>query len=247
METSKRGPVTEASGRNRDARGMTLPRALCGRPVQDNTMQRDVGDRAFPIWLLGDSNPKNWQEILVTPLDPRHPARHSIWTPVLDVAQDRVFRAKRARIDTSSLYIRNAIEDPGKKPAENTTDWPAELQNEIDELRRLLIQHRPALLLSFGSFAFEFARRALKQPPNRPFGHWGAVTLGDEFRRRIAKFCPSVTNALPLLHTSVSRGRFVESHDYFSGKQGGNCFEYAGNEIADKLLQHHGELQVWIE
>jgi hypothetical protein len=42
-----------------------------------------VGDPDFPIWLLGDSNPKGWQSVLETPLDPRHPARHNIWTPVL--------------------------------------------------------------------------------------------------------------------------------------------------------------------
>ncbi|MBK8048508.1 MAG: hypothetical protein IPK16_16155 [Anaerolineales bacterium] len=68
-------------------------------------MNRDVGDKTCPIWLLGDSNPSNWQDVLVTPLDPRHPARHSIWTPVLDVMQDRVFRKQRLRIDTSSIYI----------------------------------------------------------------------------------------------------------------------------------------------
>lgn len=37
-------------------------------------MKPQVGDPDFPIWLLGDSNPKGWQSVLETPLDPRHPA-----------------------------------------------------------------------------------------------------------------------------------------------------------------------------
>lgn len=55
-------------------------------------MKKDIENKAFNIWLLGDSNPKNWDSILETPLDPRHPARHSIWTPVIDVIQDQAFR-----------------------------------------------------------------------------------------------------------------------------------------------------------
>lgn len=74
-------------------------------------MDRETGDPHFPIWLLGDSNPRNWENHLKTPLDPRHPARHNIWTPILDEIQDRLFRRLRMRLDTSKMYIRNAIED----------------------------------------------------------------------------------------------------------------------------------------
>jgi hypothetical protein len=51
-------------------------------------MAADVGNKNFPIWLLGDSNPERWQGELKTPFDPRHPVRHNIWTSILDVIQD---------------------------------------------------------------------------------------------------------------------------------------------------------------
>ena len=210
-------------------------------------MQIDVGDKGFAIWLLGDSNPGNWQDVLVTPLDPRHPARHNIWTPVLDVIQDSVFRKHRSRVDTSAIYIRNAIEDPTNRPPDNTLSWNAGLEQKVEGLRQLIYQYRPILLLCFGAFSFEFARRALMQKPEQPFGYWGAKTLGEEFRQRIDNFDSKAINALPLLHTSISRGRFIESHNYFCEQEGGNYFEFAGNRIADKLLQYRGELRIWID
>lgn len=81
------------------------------KPYIGAIMKKEVGSRNSDIWLLGDSNPKNWQKVLKTPLDPRHPARHNIWTPVLEVIQDRVFRTCRCRVDTSQIYVRNAVED----------------------------------------------------------------------------------------------------------------------------------------
>lgn len=121
------------------------------------------------------------------------------------------------------------------------------LEQEIVQLRQSVYEYRPILLLCFGAFSFEFARRALEQKPEYSFGSWGAKTLREEFRRRISEFSPKVINALPLLHTSISRGRFIESHNYFSQGKGGNYFEFVGNHIADKLLQYQDELQIWIE
>lgn len=209
-------------------------------------MEKEVGNKDYAIWLLGDSNPKNWQDILVTPLDPIHPARHSIWTSVLDVIQDRVFRLCRTRVDTSSIYIRNAIEDPNRKPTSNTVVWKEDMVLSIDELSDLLTQHHPILLVCFGAFSFEFARRALKQEPKQAFGNWGAESLGIQFRQRISEFEPKSINVLPLLHTSISRGKFIESHNYFSGQKGGNYFEFVGNAIADKLIQYKSDFHIWI-
>jgi hypothetical protein len=210
-------------------------------------MEKEVGNKIFGIWLLGDSNPNNWQDILVTPFDPRHPARHSIWTPVLDVIQDRVFRVCKSRVDTTSLYIRNAIEDPNSRPSKNAIDWNKELNREVEDLSELLYQHRPTLLLCFGAFSFEFARRALKEEPKQKSNNWGAKTLGEQFKQRMNEFEPTKINAIPLLHTSISRGRFIESHNYFSGQDGGNYFEFVGNSIADKLIQYQTDLPIWIE
>jgi hypothetical protein len=47
-------------------------------------------ERARKIWLLGHSYPEAWVHVLNEPLDPRHPTRHNIWTPVLDRLQERV-------------------------------------------------------------------------------------------------------------------------------------------------------------
>ncbi len=210
-------------------------------------MKSEVGNKNFPIWLLGDSNPKNWQDILVSPLDSRHPARHSIWTPVLDVIQDNVFRKNQSRVETSSIYIRNAIENPVNKPLNNNPNWSSGLEQVIEEFRQLLYQHRPIIVFCFGAFSFEFIRRALNQNPQYPFGYWGAKNLGAEFRQRIDRFDPNTINALPLLHTSISRGRFIESHNYFTQLEGGNYFEFVGNQIADKLLAYNQRLKIWIE
>ena len=86
-------------------------------------MMREVGSRDFDVSLLGDSNPRGWQNALKTPLDPRHPARHSIWTSVLEVIQDRVYRESRQRVDTVSIYIRNAVGDPDDKPDSRRIVW----------------------------------------------------------------------------------------------------------------------------
>jgi len=208
-------------------------------------MNRSVGDLDSTLWLLGDSNPKNWENDLTSPLDPRHPIRHNIWTSVLDVIQDRVYRENRSRVDTSSLYIRNAIADPAFKPKPHDLAWNASVQADLVELRQLLGEHKPVVLVCFGAFAFEFARRALNQTPARNYGLWGAKELGVEFKRRIEAFNPQTTNALPLLHRSISGGRFLSSHDYFCEK-GANYFDVVGENIAAKLIAYRQQLRIWI-
>jgi hypothetical protein len=210
-------------------------------------MEREVGNRSFPIWLLGDSNPEQWQTSLLTPLDPRHPVRHNIWTPLLDTIQDTVFRANKSRVETKSLYIRNAVGNPRLKPNVATVEWSRALELEVSTFREMIRAYSPKLLLCFGAFAFEFARRALGQEPKRKYGYWGARRLGEEFRQRIGQFDPNVVNVLPLLHRSISGGKFIQSHNYFCDDEGANYFEVVGNSIADKLLQHRAALLIWVE
>ena len=210
-------------------------------------MKREVGDRNSEIWLLGDSNPKNWQTVLETPFDPRHPARHSIWTPVLEVIQDRVFRESQSRVDTSSIYIRNAIEDPAEKPRSSGVEWETIVEKELKEFQKVVREYQPRMLFSFGAFAFEFARRAFGEEPEHSHNYWGAKRLGREFEQRIAQFDLNAMNLLPLLHVSIARGRFIQSHEYFSGQEGGNYFEFVGNRIAQRLMEHSDRLKVWIE
>lgn len=210
-------------------------------------MKKETGDRNSEIWLLGDSNPKNWQAILETPFDPRHPARHSVWTPVLEAIQDRVFRECRSRADTSSIYVRNAIEDPANKPSSRNIEWGIGVEKEVQEFQEIVREHSPKILLSFGAFSFEFARRALDQEPKRSYSYWGARGLGHEFRQRIGQFDLNATNLLPLLHVSIARGRFIQSHEYFCDQRGANYFEFVGNHIAQRLIEHRDKLRVWIE
>ena len=210
-------------------------------------MKKEVGNRSSEIWLLGDSNPRNWQDVLETPFDPRHPARHSIWTPVLDVIQDRVFRECRKRVDASPLYVRNAVEDPANKPPSQNIEWGMNVQNEVREFQEMVREHHPIILFSFGAFSFEFARRALTEKPRRGYGYWEAKRLGEQFKQRIGQFDLSATNLLPLLHVSIARGRFIQSHEYFCGQKGANYFEFVGNQVAQKLIEYQEELKVWIE
>jgi hypothetical protein len=210
-------------------------------------MMKETGDRNSEIWLLGDSNPKKWQAILETPFDPRHPARHSIWTPVLEAIQDRVFRECRSRVDTSLMYVRNAIENPDGKPSSRNIDWGIGVEKEVQEFQDIVRKHSPKILLSFGAFSFEFARRALDQEPKRSYGYWGSRRLGHEFRQRISRFDLNATNLLPLLHVSIARGRFIQSHEYFCDQRGANYFEFVGNHIAQGLIEHRNEMRVWIE
>ena len=215
--------------------------------ASEEVLKKEAGDKDSEIWLLGDSNPKNWQAVLETPLDPRHPARHSIWTPVLEVIQDRVFREYRSRVDTSSIYVRNAIEDPAGKPRSSSIEWETVLEKEIRGFQEEVREHRPRMLFSFGAFAFEFARRVLGEEPRRSYSYWGARRLGHEFRQRVDQFDLSVTNLLPLLHVSIARGRFIQSHEHYCNQERGNYFEFVGNRIAQKLIEHRDKLRVWIE
>ncbi len=209
-------------------------------------MIKDIGDKSFDIWLLGDSNPKNWESVLDSPFDPRHPARHSIWTPVIDVIQDTVFREKHIRVDTRQLYIRNAIENPDYKPKSNINDWSQIVNTEIYLLQDLISEYKPKIVFSFGAFAFEFGRRVLGDDPNRRYGYWGSKKLGSEFRLRIDHFDTTKTNLIPLLHVSIARGKFIQSHNYFCDKEGSNYFDYVGSTIASRFLGNEGNLDIWI-
>lgn len=214
------------------------------------SMNRDSGDKSSPFWLLGDSNPTRWEEKLNDPLDSRHPARHNILTPILDGVQDAVYRACRLRIDSRKLYIRNAIASAAVKPSGQDQAWDARVQNEVEVLATLLALHRPPILLTFGSFSYEFARRASGHNPGHPHRYWSSDRLGEAFRSAIEQFDPDGLNIIPLLHTTIARGRFLESHAYFTGVSDANYFEFVSEELAKRLIQHIDNpsfLRLWIE
>jgi hypothetical protein len=57
----------------------------------------------------------------------------------------------------------------------------------------------------------------------------------------------NTTNILPLLHATIARGKFIQSHNYFCDQEGGNYFDFVGNHIAETLLLHRAALNIWIE
>jgi len=219
-------------------------------------MEREVGNPRFPIWLLGDSNPKNWADKLTAPLDPRHPARHNIWTSVLDVIQDSVFRKARLRVDTSELFIRNAIEEPDQKPKSVKGEWSVENKKEVDDYGNLINEYKPRIIISFGSFSWEFLKRsAIKaaldgdlENSNGSSNNSQSKDLAQIFWKSIEEFDPGKVNLLPLLHVSIARIHFLEAHaNYCHDNKEGNYFEEVGEAIAIKLLQYKNDLNIWIE
>lgn len=198
-------------------------------------MRDFAGDPKFPIWLIGNSPPKNWVDKLDTPLDPRHSARHSIWTSVADPMQDRLYRQRKLRLDTSRLYIRNA---------KLSLSEDAQLSQE--RLRKLLDKHRPNLVLTFGADAFMTALFASGETAQKPYKT--TKLLGEQFRGRIEKYDERKINIIPLLHVSIARGRFLEGHRDFVGVYGqspANYFDYVGRRLADLLLAKLRDKPVW--
>ena len=201
----------------------------------------------FPVWLIADTPPSRWKDRLASPLDPRHPARHSIWTSVENYLQRRCYRRHKLRFDTSRLYIRNALVDTEAKPRANELRWGAGVPEGVKSLRGDIDHHRPRLVLTLGAFSFEFVRRTKNHEAHQPYGHWSTTRLGYEFRHRLSNWTGADCNTLPLLHASIARGRFLEAHAYYVGDQDpdGNYFQHVGEQLADLLLERFVGADVW--
>lgn len=210
-------------------------------------MLRETGERTFPIWLLGDSNPLQWQDHLDNPLDAKHPIRHNIWTSILDVVQETVYQDSGIRLRTSTIFTRNAVQFSKDKPARSAKEWQPQTVSELAGLADLVRTNAPVLLITFGAFSFEFARRATNKTEKFHYGHWDTEALGCAFCNACDEFMPSATNVLPLLHRSIAGGHFLKSHEQFTqGKCCGNYFTFAGRKIAGILLKHFKSKDVWL-
>lgn len=207
-------------------------------------MIRETGEKSFPIWLLGDSEPKRWQDKLYTPFDPRHPIRHNIWTSILDLIQKELYLRSRIRLDSDRIFIRNAVADPINKPEPNLIDWSSkdELLKEIQYYRTISEKYQPKLILSFGAFSFEFGRRALEKPHEHAYNYWGAKNLGDAFRTRISS--NNIPNLIPLMHRVIAGGQFPNAHRFYLGKNEKdpipNYFEYVAQKLTDIIQNIEG-------
>lgn len=195
-------------------------------------MKRESGERTYPIWLL---------------VNPKHPAVcHNIWTPVLAQIQDKVYRELHARIDTSNIYIRNAVDDCGIVP--NTLNWwAAEVASEIESFRQIVLKCRPKILISFGAFPFEFVRRVYGIKPEKGPKSWSNYNLGAEFRRSIENFDINNTNTIPLLRRVFAGGKNTEDENSSCLNDGESYFHYAGTKLAEKIIENKDRLNIWIE
>ncbi|EHQ88846.1 hypothetical protein [Desulfosporosinus youngiae] len=187
----------------------------------------ESGEKSNPIWLV---------------FNPKHPAvRHYIWTPVLVVIQDKVYRELRTRIDTSKIYTRNAVDDSRIVP--NTRNWwDNQVAEEIKELRNLALEYRPRILISFGAFPFEFLRRVYKLKPEKGPKFWGTANLGNEFGKSMENFDVGKTNIVPLLRRVVTSEKFIEESGNWD-----DYFAYVGTKIAEKIIENKDNLNIWMD
>jgi len=201
--------------------------------------------KEFPIWLVGDSYPNAFVGVLDGPLDPRHPTRHTIWTPIWDALQESVYPR---RVDGEHLFICNAA-----KKGELSKDFnDVVVRDRIAVFSNLLKEHNPPMVLCFGAWAYEFARRADdSSTPKHSTKYWSVPKLGDAFRESCERFQPNRITIFPLLHQTVAlqwekaNVRFVPENS--SNGSRNNYFKYAGRELA-KLLETHADFLkvIWL-
>jgi len=195
-------------------------------------MGRDLGDKEFPIWLL---------------VNPKYTAvRYDIWRPVLDEIQDKVYRELHTRIDTTNIYVRCAVNDIRIVP--NTLNWwGREVANEMDLFRKIVLEYKPKMLISFGAFPFEFLRRTCDIKPQKGPKAWGTSILRDEFDKSMANFDISSTNRIPLLRRVVTTDNQRDNLDFVSRTEQEAYFDYVGTKIAEKIIDNKDTLNIWID
>ncbi len=211
-------------------------------------MKSSVGKPSFPIWLLGDSEPKNWSDQLKYPLDSRHPARHNIWTPIENHLQQYFYRNAKKSLNFENIYIRNAIKDAGDKPTRNIMHWGQNVESKIVGYKILLRKYRPRIIITFGSFAYEFLRRA-KLMVGLKYGHWSAFALGNKFKASLTGFDKEGLIIVPLLHVSIARGDFLKQHHRFVNDPKykiPNYFEYVSQFLGEFILNNFAKEKIWI-
>ncbi|HBP66519.1 MAG TPA: hypothetical protein DD730_20225 [Desulfosporosinus sp.] len=196
------------------------------------TLARESGERSDPIWLL---------------VNPKHPAvRYYIWTPVLAVIQDKVFRDIHKRIDTDNIFIRNVVRESGL--VANTLNWwGADVEAEIEAFRELVLEHKPKIIVTFGAFPYEFMRRVYELQPLKGPKYWSTARLKEEFEGSIENFDMSQTNRIPLLRRVVESGKFIEGHNYFCEELVENYFYYVGTKIAEKIIENQDDFNNWVK
>ena len=197
-------------------------------PLATTLIKRETGQKSYPIWLV---------------VNPKHPAvRHNIWTPALAHIQDKVYKEIHKIIDTSNIYFRSVVSD-SRIVTNQLNWWGVEIAKEIELFRQIVLENKPKILISFGSFPYEFLRRVYEIKPEKGPRYWGNSNLGLEFERLIKDFDINKTNLVPLLRRLVSSDRFIEGHNCLEK----DYFHYVGTKLAEKIIENKDHLDIWIE
>lgn len=209
-------------------------------------MNRTAGDVKCPIWIIGDSAPLKWKNVLNEPFDSRHPIRHNIITSVFDVIQDKVYDFDKSRIDMKKIYMRNAVENAVSKPDEKDIEWTTPiLIKEMDKFKQIYDENKPRIILTFGAFSYEFVKRVINGSKNK-YMYWTTKKLGEEFRNNILE--DKETIILPLLHRSIAGGYFISGHNDYCDKKGANYFDEVGQMLADVIwrdFRKYKKYDIW--
>jgi hypothetical protein len=196
-------------------------------PLVDR-MESRCEDGLYPIWLL---------------VNPKHPSvRLDIWNPIFNEIQDKVYRELHARINAETILIKNVISDIQLVP--NTLNWwEDEVVEEIEIFRKSVLEHQPIILMTVGSFPYEFVRRVFEIEPKKGPKYWSNANLEDEFEQSIANFNTKKTNRLPLLRRIITDN----FNEYSSLEYKENYFRDVGIKIADRIVEYKDSLNIWIE
>jgi hypothetical protein len=210
-------------------------------------MRHESGIREFPIWLLGGSEEIKLATQSESEYDPGPSPILGMWNPVISRIQNIIFKRIKKRIDELQIHIRNAIKDTDHFPNPVNKIWTPYLYNLLGEFRNLIEKHKPIILITFGAFPFEFARRALNEEETYPWDYWSSKRLGDEFRTRLENFDMKETNAIPLLHEIAQNETFEIKREQFCGSQKANYLDYVAGMVAEKILEFNKRLKIWTQ
>jgi hypothetical protein len=189
-----------------------------------------------PIWLIGDSPPKDCTDVLDYPLDQRYSTVHNIWTPILYRILKKYTKENSIYIDfDKKLYIRNAVTKEYLKP-KNIVGWEnEEFKLEFKKMKNRIIKKWPSMIITFGSFPFEFIRRCHPKKEEdfeeHSYRYWGVDKLGESFDKAIKdKECIII----PLLHTSNIN---LNNHKIFTHNKSRNYFDFVAYKLYSRFIE----------
>lgn len=199
--------------------------ALNGYSILTDSIQKESGDKSYPIWLL--VNPNYFAMFQV------------IWAPILDEIQDKVYRRLRTRIETKNIFIKSTVSDIGIA-AKSSKARAAEVTKELIMLKESVLEHQPKIIITFGAITHELVRRVFDIRPQEGPKYWNSTNLEDEFERSIANFNINQTNRIPipLLRQVMKIGKSIEDSNYASWEDSEIYFRYVGAKIADRIIEN---------